>query len=1214
MDPCAGEGEAILALMKLLVKNTHPVLYASEMEGGRFEALKKTCEDQVPSLGRNLLHGDAFKVTFERGEKEGVSVLFLNPPYDIDRQHGRLEQKFLNRFTPALMQGGALLFVVPFYALKASASFLATEYENIHCFKFPDGDFEVFKQVVLFAQKADSRSTPDEKLLAKVERYAEGKGFKELPNITSKPLAQIVASKHYHEGLSEWMLRPTDVSALLRKVQPWVQTTRGGSYQAVRGVMPEIPLHDLLLRKYPVATPPRPAHIASGIASGIFNGSRVQPTNPKSKLPPLLVKGVFNQEYRTVEEKHDKDGNLKSTVQIQQPKLVVTVLDLATHKYHTLATEGGKDTKIENLTVSGLLHHYGESLMDVMRQQCPILYDPRRDADSISLAETSRKPFTAQQHAARALVSLLGGPGIPLAKREGKAAILLGEIGSGKSTVSLVVGKTIGARRPLVVCPPHLLTSWGNEVRAVLPDADVRVISSITDLEEVARDTSGRTIVSVLSREVAKLSHGWEGVTGPCPKCGGVTPCAPDDLAKRRMKCEAKPLLGSGLMAQISLSLAHRLMEFAPQDESVSGLLNGRMSRKAAAHYLAKLEPRSYPGLPLDYFDETLTALKAMGGGGVAPVFKAVLWCLLAIDDQEQIAQTAQYYLDMPGYYEKEFGRDLMLLLTPNGARQRRMVKAERAKPNHSYYSPWDSFEHNVVDALEGKTHVKIFEQPISWVNGTLTVSGKEGGSLDAARSALKYLIRCSNLKWGKPCGGFLFQAVPEPRRIALAQHIQRRHPNVFDFLILDEAHEYSNENAAQTISANRLTGLRLPTIVMTGSVMNGYAESLFSIMWAVSPEFRREFNRGDKQRFNDRYGYRKRLVTENEEKQLDNVIAFGAVSDRVQRSERVIGNAPGVLPLFLLRHLLPISVTLHKTDLALDLPPCIQERHKVAPTPELKKRFLRLQQTLVNRIKKDMFKEGLAGKLFGQLAELPSYLDRSTADTGNTEDGDYEIRYPESVGGDLVGSQDAFSADTIMPKERWMLDRIVQEVAEGRNVMVFSWHVSLLPRLASMIEREIGGKVPILYANKVSTSKRQDWITKQVVKKNARVMVTNPVAIQTGLNNLVHFATEIWMENPACNPIIYRQATGRVDRIGQNLDTRILFPVYEGTLQENLHDLLMSKVAVSTATDGLDPESALLASGVGPDEFMTGLSIGKQLWAMLSGSDYERDEARAAI
>lgn len=283
-------------------------------------------------------------------------------------------------------------------------------------------------------------------------------------------------------------------------------------------------------------------------------------------------------------------------------------------------------------------------------------------------------------------------------------------------------------------------------------------------------------------------------------------------------------------------------------------------------------------------------------------------------------------------------------------------------------------------------------------------------------------------------------------------------------------------------------------------------------------------------------------------------------------------------------------------------------------PTPELKSRFLRLQRCLVDRIKKDQFSEELAGKLFGQLAELPSYLDRSTQDTGNTQSGDYVICYPESVGGDTVGEQEAFPASLVLPKEQWMVDRVKQELAEGRNVMVFSWHVSLLPRLAAMIEEAIGEKVPILYATKVPTAKRQEWITKQVVQKRARVMVTNPVAIQTGLNNLVHFATEIWMENPACNPIIYRQATGRVDRIGQRVETRILFPIYAGTLQVHLHDLLMQKVAVSTATDGLDPESALLASGVGPDEFMTGLSIGKQLWAMLSGADYDRGQSRKAV
>ena len=83
---------------------------------------------------------------------------------------------------------------------------------------------------------------------------------------------------------------------------------------------------------------------------------------------------------------------------------------------------------------------------------------------------------------------------------------------------------------------------------------------------------------------------------------------------------------------------------------------------------------------------------------------------------------------------------------------------------------------------------------------------------------------------------------------------------------------------------------------------------------------------------------------------------------------------------------------------------------------------------------------------------------------------------------------------------------------------------------------------------------------------------------------------------------VLVGQAIGRVDRIGQKRDTRIHFPVYDGTLQVQLYDLLAKKVAVSVSTDGLDPESALQAAGVGEDEYLAGLSIGKQLWAMLNG------------
>src|SRR6185369_2366150 len=217
------------------------------------------------------------------------------------------------------------------------------------------------------------------------------------------------------------------------------------------------------------------------------------------------------------------------------------------------------------------------------------------------------------------------------------------------------------------------------------------------------------------------------------------------------------------------------------------------------------------------------------------------------------------------------------------------------------------------------------------------------------------------------------------------SNYIARRMPDFFDFLVLDEGHEYATDGSAQERSAHRLTALGIPTVLMTGSIMNGYAESLFSNMWALSRDFRQEFAREDRPRFVERYGYLKRVLTERD-RQTGEVVEFGAHTDRVERSERNVGYAPGILPLFLFRHLLPIAVTLHKADLAIDLPPCKQIKCVIEPDAELLTSYKGLLTSLRNQIKKDQFKKGFAGKLFGALAELPSYLDRSTLDTGNQD------------------------------------------------------------------------------------------------------------------------------------------------------------------------------------------------------------------------------------
>ena len=50
----------------------------------------------------------------------GAGLLWLNPPYSAEAEHGRLEDRFLRRWTDVLTPGsGMLVYIVPWYALRA---------------------------------------------------------------------------------------------------------------------------------------------------------------------------------------------------------------------------------------------------------------------------------------------------------------------------------------------------------------------------------------------------------------------------------------------------------------------------------------------------------------------------------------------------------------------------------------------------------------------------------------------------------------------------------------------------------------------------------------------------------------------------------------------------------------------------------------------------------------------------------------------------------------------------------------------------------------------------------------------------------------------------------------------------------------------------------------------------------------------------------------
>lgn len=1182
MDPCAGTGAAVNGIVEYLTGSdrysSYQRRYLCEMEKTRWEALKDVTHD--------ALHGDAFHVDFAIGSRKGVDILYLNPPYDVDRECGRMEERFLERFTPAVAVGGYTVFVVPYYALAASAQTLASHYDDVHAYRFPDGDFEAYRQVVLVARRGSGSIAADASIVARVRSWAASVdgmlGLQDAP----QGVYRISTHNTWSTGLDRWQQRTLDFPRLLRDFQPWTQAQRGVTTLAPN-VVPTVSVQDMLLRTYPVATPPRPAHIAAGIAAGIFNGSRITPN--EGTLPALLVKGVFDREYRTVEEKTDKEGNVKALVQVQQPRLITTVLDLETHRYHTLGdTAGTNVTSVEDLGVPDLLTLYGQSLMRAMERQCPIGYDPRRDAGSIEVPEAARKPYVAQAHAVRALVRLLGGPNVPVQKRTHKAAFLLGEVGSGKSICALLAMRAVGAQRSLVLCPPHLLASWQAEVAATFPDTQTVVLTSTEDIESFVSLKGSK--IAILSRETAKLGHGWAGVEDSCPRCGAPVPAG--DLAKKRAHCEARAVVTSNEVGRQVLQLARRLRPASPQNSTIQQLLASRFDVTMARRY--ETCPLTFVSTAAMWRPLVVALLANRSTLDTEKVDRALLLALAAVNDTEFTVEMVREAFKVEatlGYSSLSYNMARLLPPTYPTAD----LQAE-ARPLFQY-GPWTG-TYGWQDASCSVSGIRVDRDP-------LVLDKMAAGSLQCALKALDVAAMAAAFKRGPVCREPLFQAIPEPRRIGLAKYITRKHSGAFDSLIIDECHEYQSAESAQGHAATRLVNLNLPTIIMSGTIMSGYADSMFQNMWSVSRDFREEFDRDERSKFVDRFGYRKRIVDLKEEDVT--VKEFGSVTDRVERSARVVGDAPGVLPLFLLRYLLPVAVTLHKADLAIDIPVCRQIRHDLDPSPEQMLRYNNLRSALVQQIKKDRFKEDRAGRLFGQLAEMPSYLDRATADTGNCPDGSFEIRYPESLDNELVASQAPFGADVLMPKEQWMIDTVRAELAEGRNVMVFSWHLNLLPRLSRLLEAHTSEKATILWADKVPTAKRQGWIDREIVQKNRRVMCTNPVAIQTGLNNLVHFSTIIWVENPAVNGTIYRQAIGRIDRIGQKKETRVYFPVYRGTMQEQMHSLLLRKVAISVSTDGLDPESALLAAGVGAEEYQAGLSIGKELWRLM------QEEAEAA-
>ncbi|RRW33747.1 DEAD/DEAH box helicase [Ectopseudomonas oleovorans] len=431
--------------------------------------------------------------------------------------------------------------------------------------------------------------------------------------------------------------------------------------------------------------------------------------------------------------------------------------------------------------------------------------------------------------------------------------------------------------------------------------------------------------------------------------------------------------------------------------------------------------------------------------------------------------------------------------------------------------------------------------------NGELVFSDRQAHRMERAMA---------NMEFGFGEGGY------QP-----SEFIKRYLPQgTFDLLIADEAHEYKNGGSAQGQAMGVLAAKSRKTLLLTGTLMGGYGDDLFYLLFRALPgrmieDGYRPSKSGSMtsaaMAFMRDHGVLKDIYSES----------MGTAHKTAKGSKISVRTvkAPGFGPKGVLRCVLPFTVFLKLKDIGGNvLPPYDEEFREVAMDDEQASAYHNLSSRLSQELKQALARRDttLLGVVLNVLLAWPDTCFRSETVT--------HPRTRELLA--FVTSQ--FNELEVMPKERELIEICRQEKAEGRKTLVYSVYTGTrdtTSRLKLLLEQE-GFKVAVLRAS-VDASRREDWIAEQL-DRGIDVLITNPELVKTGLD-LLEFPTIVFMQS-GYNVYSLQQAARRSWRIGQKLAVKVIYLGYAATSQMACLALMARKIMVSQSTSGDVPESGL--------------------------------------
>ncbi len=392
----------------------------------------------------------------------------------------------------------------------------------------------------------------------------------------------------------------------------------------------------------------------------------------------------------------------------------------------------------------------------------------------------------------------------------------------------------------------------------------------------------------------------------------------------------------------------------------------------------------------------------------------------------------------------------------------------------------------------------------------------------------------------------------------SLSMYVSKKMRGKIDGLIIDELQDYNN-NSGQGDAMNDLLGCAKRAVGLTGTLINGYSQGIFYLLYRVSPRLMQT----DGKRytvpadFNQEYGVTETAFELTEE----NYIANRRTEKRKLREKQV----PGVSPLVYSRFLMNQAVFLSLNDMGKQLPEYEEIPVELQLPEDVLTEYQRIEEKFTDVMKRQ---RDIAIKVMSAFMSLLTVYPDQPYGMKPVLDPYCEIP--------LVQALDRRDADKLNEKDLWLLEKVKEKIARHERVVIYtSWvRIDTQERLEKLFwEHDIN--VCVLRAS-VPTVKREEWIEKQV-ESGVHVLITNPQLLETGLD-LNDFTTLIYY-NISYKLFTLRQSSRRSWRINQKAPRiEVYFLYFKNVMQHRAIRLMASKLAVAGVIEGNLTDEGLAA------------------------------------